>query len=218
MFCVCSYGDHYEWNKAVTCIHNVLSQQRSLEHYGEVVIRNTKSDICTCKITFVKVRTPHVLLYSQAELKSGLFHSFFNHCCLSHSSPATGALTAVRTRFRVWFWTKLERWYIASEDSGMKALFVTPCLRPSVSGSPVSGTSSFSHWKHLYMIQEGFKNSWYTCYFSCRRAARWPLPVLRLLTLRQRTQWTDTWTKDHPSTYRHAFQTRPEVQNQILFF
>ncbi|XP_042249112.1 oxysterol-binding protein-related protein 7-like isoform X1 [Thunnus thynnus] len=50
------YGDHYEWNKAVTCIHNVLSQQRWLEHYGEVVIRNTESDICTCKITFVKSR------------------------------------------------------------------------------------------------------------------------------------------------------------------
>uniref|UniRef100_A0A8B9RHG6 Oxysterol-binding protein n=1 Tax=Astyanax mexicanus TaxID=7994 RepID=A0A8B9RHG6_ASTMX len=33
------YGDHYEWNKVVTCIHNVLSQQRYLEHYGEVVIR-----------------------------------------------------------------------------------------------------------------------------------------------------------------------------------
>ncbi|XP_068605559.1 oxysterol-binding protein-related protein 7-like [Brachionichthys hirsutus] len=48
------YGDHYEWNKAVTCIHNVLSQQRWLEHYGEVVINNKKSDVCTCKITFVK--------------------------------------------------------------------------------------------------------------------------------------------------------------------
>ncbi|XP_069381225.1 oxysterol-binding protein-related protein 6-like isoform X2 [Paralichthys olivaceus] len=50
------YGDHYEWNKVVTCIHNVLSQQRWLEHYGEVVIKNTKSDVCTCKITFVKSR------------------------------------------------------------------------------------------------------------------------------------------------------------------
>lgn len=39
----------------VTCIHNVLSQQRWLEHYGEVVIRNTNSNVCTCKITFVKV-------------------------------------------------------------------------------------------------------------------------------------------------------------------
>ncbi|CAL8301465.1 unnamed protein product [Merluccius merluccius] len=50
------YGDHYEWNKAVTCIHNVLSPQRWLEHYGEVVIRNTQSNACTCKITFVKSR------------------------------------------------------------------------------------------------------------------------------------------------------------------
>ncbi|XP_077391837.1 oxysterol-binding protein-related protein 7-like isoform X2 [Festucalex cinctus] len=50
------YGDHYEWNKAVTCIHNVLSQQRWLEHYGEIVIRNKASDACTCKITFVKSR------------------------------------------------------------------------------------------------------------------------------------------------------------------
>ncbi|TWW69377.1 Oxysterol-binding protein-related protein 6 [Takifugu flavidus] len=51
------YGDHYEWNKAVTCIHNVLNQQqRWLEHYGEVVIRNKDSDVCTCKITFVKSR------------------------------------------------------------------------------------------------------------------------------------------------------------------
>ncbi|XP_041671933.1 oxysterol-binding protein-related protein 7 [Cheilinus undulatus] len=50
------FGDHYEWNKVVTCIHNVLSQQRYLEHYGEVTIRNLKSNVCTCKITFVKSR------------------------------------------------------------------------------------------------------------------------------------------------------------------
>uniref|UniRef100_A0A3P8S2D8 Oxysterol-binding protein n=1 Tax=Amphiprion percula TaxID=161767 RepID=A0A3P8S2D8_AMPPE len=37
------YGDHYEWNKVVTCIHNVLSQQRYLEHYGEVTIQNLKN-------------------------------------------------------------------------------------------------------------------------------------------------------------------------------
>lgn len=49
-------GDHYEWNKVVSCIHNVLSQQRYLEHYGEVTIRNLKSNVCTCKITFVKSR------------------------------------------------------------------------------------------------------------------------------------------------------------------
>lgn len=58
------YGDHYEWNKVVTCIHNVLSQQRYLEHYGEVTIRNLKSNVCTCKITFVKVEQRNVLLHS----------------------------------------------------------------------------------------------------------------------------------------------------------
>uniref|UniRef100_A0A3Q3VKY8 Oxysterol-binding protein n=1 Tax=Mola mola TaxID=94237 RepID=A0A3Q3VKY8_MOLML len=52
------YGDHYEWNKVVTCIHNVLSQQRWLEHYGEVTIRNLQSNVCACKITFVKVKEP----------------------------------------------------------------------------------------------------------------------------------------------------------------
>ncbi|CAL1600027.1 unnamed protein product [Knipowitschia caucasica] len=50
------YGDHYEWNKVVTCIHNVFSQQRYLEHYGEVTIQNLNSSVCTCKITFVKSR------------------------------------------------------------------------------------------------------------------------------------------------------------------
>uniref|UniRef100_A0A4W4ENQ5 Oxysterol-binding protein n=1 Tax=Electrophorus electricus TaxID=8005 RepID=A0A4W4ENQ5_ELEEL len=50
------YGDHYEWNKVVTCVQNVLSQQRYLEHYGEVVIRNLNNSLCTCNITFVKSR------------------------------------------------------------------------------------------------------------------------------------------------------------------
>uniref|UniRef100_A0A8C5FFF9 Oxysterol-binding protein n=1 Tax=Gadus morhua TaxID=8049 RepID=A0A8C5FFF9_GADMO len=54
---IISSGGHYEWNKVVlTCIHNVLSPQRWLEHYGDVVIKNTQSDVCTCKITFVKSR------------------------------------------------------------------------------------------------------------------------------------------------------------------
>lgn len=59
---LCRYGDHYEWNKVVTCIHNVLSQQRYLEHYGEVTIRNLRSDVCTCKITFVKVSAASTLV------------------------------------------------------------------------------------------------------------------------------------------------------------
>nr|XP_020012612.1 oxysterol-binding protein-related protein 6 isoform X5 [Castor canadensis] len=49
------YGDYYVWNKVTTCIHNILSGRRWIEHYGEITIRNTKSSICICKLTFVKV-------------------------------------------------------------------------------------------------------------------------------------------------------------------
>ncbi|XP_038869907.1 oxysterol-binding protein-related protein 6-like [Salvelinus namaycush] len=49
-----SFGDHYEWNKVTTCVHNILSGRRWIEHYGEITIRNTKSSACICKLTFVK--------------------------------------------------------------------------------------------------------------------------------------------------------------------
>ncbi|KAG9345175.1 hypothetical protein JZ751_009718 [Albula glossodonta] len=48
------FGDHYEWNKVTSCIHNILSGQRWIEHYGEISIKNSNSDICQCKVTFVK--------------------------------------------------------------------------------------------------------------------------------------------------------------------
>ncbi|XP_055083814.1 oxysterol-binding protein-related protein 3 isoform X3 [Periophthalmus magnuspinnatus] len=50
------FGDHYEWNKVTSCVHNILSGQRWIEHYGEITIRNTSSDVCQCKITFVKAK------------------------------------------------------------------------------------------------------------------------------------------------------------------
>ncbi|XP_061873703.1 oxysterol-binding protein-related protein 7 isoform X3 [Colius striatus] len=49
-------GDHFEWNKVTTCIHNVLSGPRWIEHYGEVLIRNTRDPSYHCKITFCKAR------------------------------------------------------------------------------------------------------------------------------------------------------------------
>uniref|UniRef100_A0A8C6V5S5 Oxysterol-binding protein n=1 Tax=Naja naja TaxID=35670 RepID=A0A8C6V5S5_NAJNA len=49
------YGDCYVWNKVTTCIHNILSGRRWIEHYGEITIRNTKSSVCICKLTFIKV-------------------------------------------------------------------------------------------------------------------------------------------------------------------
>ncbi|XP_068775359.1 oxysterol-binding protein-related protein 7 isoform X2 [Struthio camelus] len=47
-------GDHFEWNKVTTCIHNILSGPRWIEHYGEVLIRNTRDAAYHCKITFCK--------------------------------------------------------------------------------------------------------------------------------------------------------------------
>ncbi|XP_051496281.1 oxysterol-binding protein-related protein 7 isoform X2 [Apus apus] len=49
-------GDHFEWNKVTTCIHNVLSGPRWIEHYGEVLIRNTRDTSYHCKVTFCKAR------------------------------------------------------------------------------------------------------------------------------------------------------------------
>uniref|UniRef100_A0A3B3ZNF9 Oxysterol-binding protein n=1 Tax=Periophthalmus magnuspinnatus TaxID=409849 RepID=A0A3B3ZNF9_9GOBI len=54
------FGDHYEWNKVTSCIHNILSGQRWIEHYGEMTIRNNNSNECQCKVTFVKVRSLHL--------------------------------------------------------------------------------------------------------------------------------------------------------------
>ena len=60
--CVYRFGDHYEWNKVTSCIHNILSGQRWIEHYGEMSIKNVNSDACQCKITFVKVRKNRILV------------------------------------------------------------------------------------------------------------------------------------------------------------
>ncbi|KAM9305874.1 oxysterol-binding protein-related protein 6 isoform 2-T2 [Gastrophryne carolinensis] len=48
------YGDCYVWNKVTTCIHNILSGRRWIEHYGEITIRNTRSSASMCKMTFIK--------------------------------------------------------------------------------------------------------------------------------------------------------------------
>ncbi|XP_064646060.1 oxysterol-binding protein-related protein 6-like isoform X3 [Lineus longissimus] len=45
------FKDHYTWNKITTCVHNIFSNQRYVDCYGETVIRN--GDII-CKLTFNK--------------------------------------------------------------------------------------------------------------------------------------------------------------------
>nr|XP_023681040.1 oxysterol-binding protein-related protein 3-like isoform X2 [Paramormyrops kingsleyae] len=48
------FGDHYEWNKVTSCIHNIISGQKWIEHYGEISIKNNKSSSYQCKVTFLK--------------------------------------------------------------------------------------------------------------------------------------------------------------------
>ncbi|XP_054846812.1 oxysterol-binding protein-related protein 3 isoform X2 [Eublepharis macularius] len=51
-----AFRDHYEWNKVTSCIHNILSGQRWIEHYGEIIIKNLNDHTCHCKLTFIKAK------------------------------------------------------------------------------------------------------------------------------------------------------------------
>ncbi|KAL8165316.1 UNVERIFIED_CONTAM: Oxysterol-binding protein- protein 3 [Gekko kuhli] len=51
-----AFRDHYEWNKVTSCIHNILSGQRWIEHYGEIIIKNLNDHTCQCKLTFIKAK------------------------------------------------------------------------------------------------------------------------------------------------------------------
>ncbi|XP_062867839.1 oxysterol-binding protein-related protein 3a isoform X2 [Trichomycterus rosablanca] len=53
------FGDHYELNRVTSCIHNLISGQRWIEHYGEMTIKNTtaSADSSLCKVTFLKSRS-----------------------------------------------------------------------------------------------------------------------------------------------------------------
>lgn len=52
------HDDHYTWNKATACIHNLLSGQRWVENYGEVLIDNGTK--CCCKLIFSRVSVSHI--------------------------------------------------------------------------------------------------------------------------------------------------------------
>ncbi|XP_049834429.1 oxysterol-binding protein-related protein 3-like isoform X1 [Schistocerca gregaria] len=45
------FGDHYQWNKVTTCVHNLFGGQRWVDQYGELRITAGKIN---CKLTFVK--------------------------------------------------------------------------------------------------------------------------------------------------------------------
>lgn len=46
-----SRGDHFVWNKVTTCVKNLLSSKKWVEHYGEMIVTNIKTQEF-CKIVF----------------------------------------------------------------------------------------------------------------------------------------------------------------------
>lgn len=134
------FGDHYEWNKVTTCVHNILSGRRWIEHYGEITIRNTKSSACLCKLTFVKVAAKLPLCCLPKGKKA---HKcvFFFFCSLRET---TGAPTS--TRCRGSWWTRKAKSSTGSLGNGTKASTAASRLLLNVSGGQVRNPSPPSAW------------------------------------------------------------------------
>uniref|UniRef100_A0A3Q3VS04 Oxysterol-binding protein n=1 Tax=Mola mola TaxID=94237 RepID=A0A3Q3VS04_MOLML len=94
-----AFGDHYEWNKVTSCIHNILSGQRWIEHYGEMSIKNVNSDACQCKITFVKANswssTVNEIEGVVTDSKGKVVHSIFGkwHESIFQGDPPSATCT-----------------------------------------------------------------------------------------------------------------------------
>ncbi|XP_061441744.1 oxysterol-binding protein-related protein 3 isoform X4 [Rhineura floridana] len=91
-----AFMDHYEWNKVTSCIHNILSGQRWIEHYGEIIIQNLNDHSCHCKLTFVKTKywnhNVHEIEGNVLDKNGKVIHQLFgkwheNIYCGTPSSP-----------------------------------------------------------------------------------------------------------------------------------
>ncbi|XP_063777778.1 oxysterol-binding protein-related protein 3 isoform X2 [Pseudophryne corroboree] len=93
------FEDHYEWNKVTSCIHNILSGQRWIEHYGEIIIKNTTSNTCHCKVTFVKAKywnpNVHEIEGTVMDSNGKVVHRLFGkwHESLFYRSPSSPICT-----------------------------------------------------------------------------------------------------------------------------
>lgn len=130
-FSICRFGDHYEWNKVTTCVHNILSGQRWIEHYGEVTIRNMKSSACLCKLTFVKVRKTSLQRSPPVDLIfcSSVFVYFLA------SRETTGV--QMWMRFKGLWWIKKVKWSTGCLGSGTKVFTAASHLLPNACGGQV---------------------------------------------------------------------------------
>ena len=114
------HGDHYEWEKVTSCIHNVLGGQRWVDQYGQMTITNGGK--CSCKLTFVKVRDLQlyycstISIYTRACRESDeLMHLIYSYIHVVLWSPAyhlpTHQLSALEQSLFLLTWCPIQPGY-----------------------------------------------------------------------------------------------------------
>ncbi|POI29276.1 hypothetical protein CIB84_006974, partial [Bambusicola thoracicus] len=107
------FRDHFAWNKVTSCIHNILSGQRWIEHYGEIIIKNLNDDTCYCKLTFIKAKywnpNAHEIEGSVMDKTGNVVHRLFGKW---HESLYCGTTSSSKCIWRANPMPKdYEQWY-----------------------------------------------------------------------------------------------------------
>ncbi|XP_030357373.1 oxysterol-binding protein-related protein 3 isoform X2 [Strigops habroptila] len=108
-----AFKDHFAWNKVTSCIHNILSGQRWIEHYGEIIVKNLNDDICHCKLTFIKAKywnpNAHEIEGSVMEKSGKVVHRLFGkwheslYCGTTSSSNCIWRANPMPKGYEQWY-------------------------------------------------------------------------------------------------------------------
>ncbi|XP_010016241.1 PREDICTED: oxysterol-binding protein-related protein 3 isoform X4 [Nestor notabilis] len=108
-----AFKDHFAWNKVTSCIHNILSGQRWIEHYGEIIIKNLNDDTCHCKLTFIKAKywnpNAHEIEGSVMDKSGKVVHRLFGkwheslYCGTSSSSNCIWRANPMPKGYEQWY-------------------------------------------------------------------------------------------------------------------
>ncbi|XP_008110873.1 oxysterol-binding protein-related protein 3 isoform X1 [Anolis carolinensis] len=126
-----AFKDHYEWNKVTSCIHNILSGQRWIEHYGEIIIKNLNDSSCCCKLTFVKTKywnhNVHEIEGSVLDKNGKVVHRLFGKW---HENIYCGTPSAANCIWRANPMPKdFEKWYCFTQFA-LELNELDPLVRP----------------------------------------------------------------------------------------
>ncbi|KFV39310.1 Oxysterol-binding protein-related protein 3, partial [Tyto alba] len=108
-----AFKDHFAWNKVTSCIHNILSGQRWIEHYGEIIIKNLNDDTCYCKLTFIKAKywnpNAHEIEGSVMDKTGKVVHRLFGkwhdslYCGMTSSSNCIWRANPMPKDYEQWY-------------------------------------------------------------------------------------------------------------------